>query len=104
LALVNHFPLFSLMLSVKDPWRIPGIQLPIAFRFFFSLFKILYIGGIIFVSTRLRPQSGMGSDASLIIEVHVETSFLLPDHFINSMKFFYKNQPVPLSLLFSKYG
>jgi hypothetical protein len=24
LALFNHFPLFALMLRVKDPWRLPG--------------------------------------------------------------------------------
>ncbi|KAG5651481.1 hypothetical protein H0H81_008512 [Sphagnurus paluster] len=24
LALMNHFPLFALMLRVKDPWRLPG--------------------------------------------------------------------------------
>jgi hypothetical protein len=24
LTLVNHFPLFALMLSVKDTWRLPG--------------------------------------------------------------------------------
>jgi len=24
LALMNHFPLFALMLRAKDPWRLPG--------------------------------------------------------------------------------
>ncbi|XP_006457169.1 hypothetical protein AGABI2DRAFT_123036 [Agaricus bisporus var. bisporus H97] len=48
LALVNHFPLFSLMLSVKDPWRIPG--------------------GIIFLKTEPKSQSVMSSHASLTIE------------------------------------
>jgi phosphatidylinositol glycan class Q protein len=24
LAFMNHFPLFALMLRVKDPWRLPG--------------------------------------------------------------------------------
>jgi hypothetical protein len=27
LALFNHFPLFALMLRVKDPWRLPGVLL-----------------------------------------------------------------------------
>jgi phosphatidylinositol glycan class Q protein len=25
LAFINHFPLFALMLRVKDPWRLPGM-------------------------------------------------------------------------------
>jgi len=27
LAFMNHFPLFAIMLRVKDPWRLPGNQL-----------------------------------------------------------------------------
>lgn len=29
LAFMNHFPLFALMLRLKDPWRLPGNHLPI---------------------------------------------------------------------------
>jgi phosphatidylinositol glycan class Q protein len=26
LAFLNHFPLFALMLRIKDPWRLPGMR------------------------------------------------------------------------------
>ena len=30
LAFLNHFPLFALMLRVKDPWRLPGTSMPVS--------------------------------------------------------------------------
>ena len=31
-ALLNHFPLFALLLRVKDPLRLPGLLLRLPFR------------------------------------------------------------------------
>lgn len=52
LALVNHFPLFALMLRVKDPWRLPGKSLFFLGRT--SYLNASIVGGVYFVRANVR--------------------------------------------------
>ncbi|KXN88469.1 N-acetylglucosaminyl-phosphatidylinositol biosynthetic protein gpi1 [Leucoagaricus sp. SymC.cos] len=57
LTLINHFPLFALMLSVKDSWRLPG--------------------GIYFRPTAFKTKHGVPPCTNLVVENHAVPLSLL---------------------------
>ncbi|KAF9075741.1 N-acetylglucosaminyl transferase component-domain-containing protein [Rhodocollybia butyracea] len=79
LAFMNHFPLFALVLRVKDPWRLPG-------GLYFEFVKVTV--------TEIAPGSGAdGSSSGLTSSEHPPTS-LIP---------ILKNQPATLGMIFFQY-
>lgn len=92
LAFMNHFPLFAIVLRVKDPWRLSGL--------IFNLCKSAIIdwltGGIYF----LYSSTPFSTDPSLIAKVRILT--ILPVAIILGLHS--QNQPVPLSSIFFQYS
>lgn len=90
LACLNHWPLFALMLRVKDPARIPGISLST------SLFPLLsYFPSLSFLfSSPLSNLLSGGIRFELIIP---------PFESENTSYIFMKSVPLPFTAIFSSY-
>jgi len=65
LAFVNHFPLFALMLRVKDPWRLPGKSLFFLGRS--SCLNASITGGVYFVRVNVRGSKYIPLEIKVIV-------------------------------------
>lgn len=75
LAFINHFPLFALVLRVKDPWRLPGMSKNILILLEYIL-KFAQAAYTLIINHRPRRVSLYWSQRYLDLEVQILASLL----------------------------
>jgi phosphatidylinositol N-acetylglucosaminyltransferase subunit Q len=95
LACLNHWPLFALMLRVKDPARIPGIPFPST-----SILSPSFSPSFSFLHPFLRPSTFTLTFLSGGIRFEL---LIPPFESENTSYIFMKSVPLPFTAIFSSY-
>lgn len=91
LAFINHFPLFVLLLRVKDPWRLPGLLKPS---------PLIYILKLNEKSGGVYLDHSSPSNASILIVKVLGFVGLNASSFLTS----FQNRPMTLGSIFIQYS
>lgn len=97
LAFMHHFPLFALMLRMKDPWRLPGMSSSVPILSPFSSTNTWYVRRCILRSEISRVQRRDLPDARG--KSQSSNKFWTID-----LLFLYQIQPISVSSIFFQYS
>ena len=105
LAFLNHFPLFALMLRVKDPGRLPGMACT---NQNLNLQKLTrFIGGIYFSLREevIKPSPKQkDGEATRISYIHLEVCYILSFSYLNiPIPTIKQSMPLSLRAMFDQY-